>query len=213
MTIPEKSASDAEAVAALIWLAFVVPEEVLPLEDDGRTYCSFLRALDTYSNIRARERADREAALRDIAAEREQLLAELEAERSRDCRIQADLPATSADARPPEPVPDSDTVPAAQPPDTHTHTGPAAPKSDDGGKSPAAFVGKSSGEKQRVYARLMGYCAAHGLGSARTIAEAAGGALTDDEVRSMKDGDRLPIQKWRILSAALDWLEENEHRR
>ena len=35
MIFQKNRSTDAAAVAALIWLAFVVPEEVLPLEDDG----------------------------------------------------------------------------------------------------------------------------------------------------------------------------------
>ena len=204
-----KRSTDAEAVAALIWLAFVVPEEVLPLEDDGKAYLSFRRALDLYADARSREDAEREALLREAAEEKEQLLAELEAEQGRLRFVH------SGDVQPP--VPDPDSVPEPQPPEhththTHTHTqaGRAAPKSDDGGIAPAPFVGKGSGEKRQIFERLTAYCAAHGLGAACKIAKASNGAITDDDVRAMKDGLRVPIQKWRILSAALDWLEEKK---
>lgn len=42
----QKRSTDTEAVAALIWLAFVAQEGSIPLEDDGRAFCSFTRALE-----------------------------------------------------------------------------------------------------------------------------------------------------------------------
>lgn len=139
MTLPKKRSTDAEAVAALIWLAFVVPEDVIPLEDDGKAYLSFHRALDLYADARDRERAAHEADLRSIEADRQQLLQEVEAEAKKTAyhkRMPIDyidhLDSIEHPVEPePEPVPDPDTPSAPQPPEhTHTHTqaGRAAPQ-------------------------------------------------------------------------------------
>ena len=55
---------------------------------------------------------------------------------------------------------------------------------------------------------MTAYCSAHGLGSARKIAEATNGVLTHEDVRRMKDAEKYGLSQWRILDAALDWLEE-----
>lgn len=114
MTIQPKRSTDTEAVAALIWLAFVAQDGSIPLEDDGRAYCSFTRALELYADTRYREMEAREAALREVEAEQQRLYAEIQAEYEDLLRG-----ATKMDA---EPVPDSGTAQTAKPPDTHTHT-------------------------------------------------------------------------------------------
>ena len=110
----QRRSTDAEAVAALIWLAFVAQEGSIPLEDDGRAYCSFTRALELYADTRKRETETREAALREVEAEQQRLLAEIQAENDALLRGATKMVA--------EPVPESDTAQAAKPPDTHTHT-------------------------------------------------------------------------------------------
>ncbi len=208
MTIQQKRSTDAEAVAALIWLAFVAQEGSIPLEDDGRAYCSFTRALELYADTRLRETETREAALREVEAEQQRLLAEIQAENDALLRGATKMVA--------EPVPESDTAQAAKPPDTHTHThthtqaGTAVPNSPGGAESPARFAGKGSGEKQRILTRLLTYRAAHGLGSYARVAAATNGALSGDDIRDMADCGRHPLAQWRILDAALDGVEENK---
>ena len=53
----KKRQTDSDVVAALIWLAFVVPGDIPPVEDDGRTILGFRRALDFYAKTVEREEA------------------------------------------------------------------------------------------------------------------------------------------------------------
>ena len=114
MDMQPKRSTDAEAVAALIWLAFVAQEGSIPLEDDGGAYCSFNRALELYADTRQRETEAREAELREVEAEQQRYLAEIQAEHDDLLRGATKMIA--------EPVSDSGTAQAAKPPDTHTHT-------------------------------------------------------------------------------------------
>ena len=202
----QRRSTDAEAVAALIWLAFVAQEGSIPLEDDGRAYCSFTRALELYADTRKRETETREAALREVEAEQQRLLAEIQAENDALLRGATKMVA--------EPVPESDTAQAAKPPDTHTHThthsGDSPAKSSGEADSPAHFAGKGSGEKQRILTRLRTYRAAHGLGSYAAVSAASNGKLSGDDIRDMAYCGRHPLAQWRILDAALDRIEEQE---
>lgn len=56
----------------------------------------------------------------------------------------------------------------------------------------------------------MAFVASHGLGARRKIAEATNGALQLSDVQDMTDAKRVPLQKWRIVAAAMDWIEEQE---
>ena len=79
--------------------------------------------------------------------------------------------------------------------------------------TPSAFAGKGSGEKTEIYARLMAFVAAHGLGARRKIAAASGGTLFLGDVQDMTDAKRVPLAKWRVCAAAMDWIEAEETRR
>lgn len=75
--------------------------------------------------------------------------------------------------------------------------------------TPSAFAGKGSGEKTEIYARLMAFIGSRGLGARRRIAEASNGALTLIDVQDMSDAKKVPLSKWRICAAAMDWIEKN----
>lgn len=188
MTMQPKRSTDAEAVAALIWLAFVAQEGSIPLEDDGRAYCSFTRALELYADTRQRETEAREAALREVEAERQRLLAEMQA----------------------EPVPESDTAPTAKPPDTHTHThsGDSPAKSSGEAEGPANFAGKGSGEKRRIYERLT-LALTGGAGTARRLSALTDGRISEEDIHDMAGCRKRTLEQWRILEAALDRMDEN----
>ena len=64
-----------------------------------------------------------------------------------------------------------------------------------------------------IHARLCKYCEDTGLGAAVRIAEATNGVLTDDDVREMRQGGRRTLEQWRVLDAALDWLEKKQKKR
>ena len=121
-------ATDTEAVAALIWMSFVVNADVPPLDDDGKAYVSFKRALELYADTVEREKDDE----KKLA---EQWRSEFWGTPTRNWFYRPSAP------MPPAPAPESDTAPepdhlpdaakmtepepeppAAQPPDTHTHT-------------------------------------------------------------------------------------------
>ena len=76
--------------------------------------------------------------------------------------------------------------------------------------TPGAFAGKSAGEKREIYARLMAFVAAHGLGTRRRIAEASGGKLTVEDVQNMTDSKRVDIRLWRETAKAMDKIENEE---
>lgn len=57
---------------------------------------------------------------------------------------------------------------------------------------------------------MLAFVATHGLGSRRKIAEASNGALLLSEVQDMTDAKRVPLPKWRIAAAAMDWIEKEE---
>ena len=78
--------------------------------------------------------------------------------------------------------------------------------------TPSAFAGKGSGEKTEIFARLMAFIAAHGLGARRKIAEASNGALSLGDVQDMTDAKRVPLAKWRVCEAAMDWIEAEEQK-
>lgn len=70
--------------------------------------------------------------------------------------------------------------------------------------------GKTTEEKREIYARLMAFVAANGLGARRRIAEASGGKLTLDVVQDMTDAKNVDIKLWREANAAMTIIEETE---
>ena len=56
----------------------------------------------------------------------------------------------------------------------------------------------------------MAHLASHGLGARRRIAEISNGALTLSDVQDMSDARRVPLSKWRVAAACMDWIEEQE---
>lgn len=56
----------------------------------------------------------------------------------------------------------------------------------------------------------MAFCAARGLGARRKIAETSNGTLTLSDVQDMTDAKKVPLPKWRLAAAAMDWIEEQE---
>ena len=56
----------------------------------------------------------------------------------------------------------------------------------------------------------MAFVATHGLGARRKIAEATNGALQLSDIQDMTDAKRVPLPKWRLAAAAMDWIEEQE---
>lgn len=172
---------DAEILARLIYRAYIAPDPHAPLEAEALLL--FQAALELYARTWGKEKRDEESyeMLRLMAAEEG-----------------VKLPEETA----PEP--------AADPPDTHTHTA----GTNDGGKlTPRLFAGYGAGEKREIYARLMAFVAGHGLGARRKIAEASNGALQLSDVQDMTEAKRVPLSKWRVAAAAMDWIEEQERQK
>ena len=73
------------------------------------------------------------------------------------------------------------------------------------------FLGKDAKEKRAIFERLTAYKKSHGLGCCRNIADAANGALSAEDVREMLDAGKRPTSAWKIVDAALDYLENKEN--
>ena len=75
-------------------------------------------------------------------------------------------------------------------------------------------LGKDEGcgvfEKRAIYERLFSFRKRNGLGCFTRLEEAASGGVTAMELYAMLDADPFPIAKWRIVDAALDYLESEE---
>ena len=71
--------------------------------------------------------------------------------------------------------------------------------------------GKATEEKREIYARLIAFCAAHGLGARRMIAEHSCGKLTLSDVQDLTDARQRPIQNWRAAARAMERIEEGKH--
>lgn len=71
---------------------------------------------------------------------------------------------------------------------------------------PHNYAGEAAHFKRATMDRLCAYCRTPGA-KAR-IATAANGAVTVDELHDMLDAKRFPVNKWRVVSAALDALEK-----
>lgn len=70
--------------------------------------------------------------------------------------------------------------------------------------------GRCTDEKREIYARLMAFVAAHGLGARRMVAEASEGKLTLTDVQDMTDAKQVDIKKWREANAAMTIIEATE---
>lgn len=190
---------DAEILARLIYRAYIAPDPHAPLEAEA--LLPFQAALELYARVwqHDREVAVKLEELRNICV---RCLDKDDDEPCGDaCPIKFPEPDVSDSDR--EPAPEA----AADPPDTHTHT---AGTNDGGELTPRLFAGYGAGEKREVYARLMAFVATHGLGARRKIAEATNGALQLSDIQDMTDAKRVPLPKWRLAAAAMDWIEEQE---
>lgn len=97
--------------------------------------------------------------------------------------------------------------PDEQPPASDSETPPDPPPDKP---KPSAFSGYASGEKREIYARMMAFISAHGLGARRMIAEASNGTLALSDVQNMTDAVPTPLKKWRAAAEAMDRLENEE---
>ena len=70
--------------------------------------------------------------------------------------------------------------------------------------------GKCTEEKREIYADLMAFVAAHGLGARRRIAEASDGKLTLSDIQDMTDAKQVDIRKWREAAKAMTMIEAAE---
>lgn len=189
--------SDSEILARLIYRAYIAPDPHAPLEAEA--LLPFRAALDLYA--RTVNQSETTTLLQNALLHVPAAACETCGDA---CPIVFPEPDVSDSDREPEPEP------AADPPDTHTHTHTAAGTNDGGELTPRLFAGYGAGEKREIYARLMAFCAAHGLGARRKIAETSNGALTLSDVQDMTDAKRVPLSKWRVAAAAMDWIEEQE---
>lgn len=73
------------------------------------------------------------------------------------------------------------------------------------------IAGYASAEKKEIFARLHAFCATHGLGARKMIADASAGALTISELLDMMSSARVQLAKWRAAAAAMDRIEEKEN--
>lgn len=73
------------------------------------------------------------------------------------------------------------------------------------------FTGYASAEKKEIFARLHAFCATHGLGARKMIADASAGELTISELLDMMSSARVQLSKWRAAAAAMDRIEEKEN--
>jgi hypothetical protein len=115
----------------------------------------------------------------------------------------------SAEAAQPEPdqINDSEQDPDPEPaPELGEEP---APNAEDA-KPTELFSGYGAGEKREVYARLMAFVAAHGLGARRKIALCSEGALTMSDVQDMTDAKRVTLNLWQAAAAAMDRIEAEE---
>lgn len=144
----------------------------------------FADALEIFADARGREKFV------------ENLL--LESKKTGEQRQTCDGDACPVEYPEPEPVLEPDTPPEPE------------PKPPNEARTPAAFIGYGSGEKREIYAELMAFIAAHGLGARRKIAEASVGALTLADVQDMTDCAPVPLAKWRVARAAMEQITQQE---
>lgn len=72
------------------------------------------------------------------------------------------------------------------------------------------FHGKGSSEKREIHERLLQFWKKNGLGSLRKLAEATNGVLDTERIRDMMNGAKAELATWKVVGAALDYLETKE---
>ncbi len=70
--------------------------------------------------------------------------------------------------------------------------------------------GRSAVEKRLIYRKLVDYRIRHGLGCLKALSDAARG-VSVDEIRTMLDGGKLDLAKWKKVDAAIDKLEGKDN--
>lgn len=86
---------------------------------------------------------------------------------------------------------------------------PREPETGDGGVAPPSPVNEAARLKRRTLERLDAYASSR-LGATGRVAAAAG--LPNETVARMLERERLPVEMWRRVAAALDKLsEESDH--
>lgn len=71
----------------------------------------------------------------------------------------------------------------------------------------SAFSGQGGKEKREVYQRLRAFRDKNGLGCFVRLEAAANKAVTASEITEMYNAAPYPMAKWRVLAAALDFVE------
>ena len=182
--------TDSEVLARLIYRAYIAPDPHAPLETEA--LLPFTAALELYARTWGKEKRDKESygMLLRMAAEAGVKLPE--------------ETASGSDA-PPEPLQPSDT-PVSEP---DTPADDAALEALDAEQP--HITGYASAEKKEIFARLHAFCATHGLGARKMIADASAGELTISELLDMMSSARVQLAKWRAAAAAMDRIEEKEN--
>ena len=188
---------DSEVLARLIYRAYIQPDPHAPLEAEA--LLPFQSALDLYART-ARNETPPMLVAKDIPDEmakeicnRLGIVSDSGTEEKVHVYGYHRGHIISADVTMP-----SDTPPPA----------PKRTKSETGMRG--LNGGKCTEEKREIYARLMAFVAAHGLGSRRMVAEASSGKLTLANVQDMTDARQVDVRLWRAAAAAMDRIEKEE---
>lgn len=80
------------------------------------------------------------------------------------------------------------------------------PAEQGGSRKSTSFTGQGAREKKRIHEALLAYRRAHCLGSFAQLAAVADVEVTDAVLRSAAQGEKLPMELWRKIGAALDSL-------
>lgn len=81
------------------------------------------------------------------------------------------------------------------------------PTAQDGGISRGAAGRAAAALKKRTLTRLQTYRETHGLGSFDEIVKCGKGLFSEEELRMMYSGQKMPLQKWGALARTLDVIE------
>lgn len=203
--------TDSEVVAALLWMSFVVSEDVPPLGDDGSAWLGFRRGLELYADTVAREREELRHGLSD--ALQEQVMGEREPDWLRDERYLAHFYESTRpryQGIPPSPLLTADPERVADAGSEIPQPEPAPEPEPEPVPEPAPapeprpnFKGNGARMKRGVHERLVRWLNLYGVGAAVRIAAETNGLLTDDDVRDMRDCGKHTQEQWEILGEAL----------
>lgn len=95
-----------------------------------------------------------------------------------------------------------------------TASGSALPSAEGSGAENEAagteFRGKGAAEKKEIHERLQRFRKDRGLGCFGTLAKATNGVVEADQIREMLNGARAPLATWKIVNAAMDYIEGKE---